>query len=242
MTDVTVVIPVGPSPHACRFLDEALRSVYVQTVFADVLLVDDMHGMSHPFEGNPTPECARLHNFALDYRQFVRDSVSLWRSPWRLGIPHAFNFGVALAPTEWVAMLGADDTMEPDAIEQALHRIRQDPPDVQSNTYYGFPVRYMDTGEEQSVPCGEAVVSKTFWRRTGGFPVESASGACDAAFLSSIWNSDEFHISMIGNRPLVNYRRHADTDTAGRSNWQSVILETRNLLTPLRKPEWGRYE
>jgi len=169
-------------------------------------------------------------------------SCNVWRSPWRLGIPHAFNFGVALAPTEWVAMLGADDTMEPDAIERALHYIRQDDPHVQANTYYGFPVRYMDTGEEQSVPCGEAVVSKTLWKRTGGFPVESASGACDAAFLSSIWNSDEFKITMLGARPLVNYRRHADTDTASRGNWQGVILETRNLLTPLRKPEWGRYE
>ncbi|NIM48557.1 MAG: hypothetical protein GTO22_04745, partial [Gemmatimonadales bacterium] len=36
-------------------------------------------------------------------------SVSVWRSPWPLGVPAGFNLGVALAANELVFMLGSDD-------------------------------------------------------------------------------------------------------------------------------------
>lgn len=240
---LTVAIPVGPKAAHCAFLEDTLISCYEQTVAVQVLLVDDMHGLVHPFEGRQDGQCQFLAGMPQRYGQFIRDSVSIHYAPWRLGIPHAFNFGVALAPTDIVIMLGADDTLEPDAAESVLRQMKEDGQELAERTYYGLPVRYMDTREEQYLPCNEAAVTKQLWRATGGFPPESAVGACDAAYLSSIWNSDYFKIKMVGNKPLCNYRRHSATDTATRSvAWQGPILEVRNLLTPLVEPQWGRYE
>lgn len=219
---LTVAIPVGPRQEHGTWLYDAVQSVRRQTVPCLPLIIDDMHGIS------------------LDDPRI--GGAPVWYAPWRMGIPCAFNFGVALAPTECVIMLGADDTLEPDAAEACLDAY-ENAVGAPDRTYFGLPVRYMDTGEEQYLPCNEAMVTKSLWKATGGFPPESAVGACDAAFLSSIWNSDEFKIQMVGRKPLCNYRRHSSTDTATRPvAWQGPILEVRNLLTPLVKPEWGRYE
>lgn len=235
---ITVAIPVGPSPDACRFLDEAIASVKTQTVLCNIILIDDMHGLD--FSGTHTfiSDDGVYHVDDLDHRF---GGCRIWRSPWRLGVAHAFNFGVALAPDDEVLLLGADDTLEPDAVAAYLECSGYDHPEVGFRTYYSLPVRYMDTGEVQFAACGAAVVSKQLWRMTGGFPVQSASGASDAAFLSSIWNSNEFMIKSVAQRPLYNYRRWEGTDTATLGPWQGVILETRGLLTPLKKPVWGRY-
>lgn len=236
MPEVTVVIPVGPEQHHCRWLLEAVASVRRQSVQAAILLIDDMHGLD-----------------AVRYDQGHGDAVGsidsgpyadcyIWDAPWHLGVAHAFNMGVSLMQTEWAIMLGADDVLEPDCVEQALEHVCQDPKEIQRITYYSLPLRYMDTGEEQIAACNAAMVSKYLWRETGGFPVESASGAPDAALLSMIWNSLYFRIRSVGERPLYNYRRHGMTDTASRGPWQGVILETRNLLTQqFKKPTWGRY-
>lgn len=242
MADVTVAIPVGPKREHSAYLRECLASVRAQTAPAEILLIDDMHGLLEEFDGWAVYPDHNMVTIA-DVQGGLLDGCSLYESPWRLGIPGAFNFGVALAQTEVVIMLGADDTLEPDAVESVIRQMREDGEDIAKRTYYGLPVRYMDTGEEQYVACNEAAVTKTLWRSTGGFPPESAVGACDAAFLSSIWNSDYFRIAIVGNKPLCNYRRHSATDTATRSvAWQGPILEVRNLLTPLTPPQWGRYE
>lgn len=244
---ITIAIPVGPHPSHQQWLGEAIASVQSQTVPCNILVIDDMAGLhcdepDWDFGRSPSaprtgygPTLADLHDYP---------DVKVWRSPWRLGVGHAFNFGVALARDEEVLMLGADDTLEPDAIECYLAFAAQDPPELRARTYYGLPVRYMHSGYVQFEPCNAAIVSKALWRATGGFPVESASGAPDAAFLSQIWNSGRFRICAVGDRPLYNYRSHANTDTASRGPWQGVILETRNLLTELFKPDpvWGRYQ
>lgn len=223
---ITVAIPVGPNPKACRWLDEAIGSVLAQSTPCNLLILDDMHGVGDP------------HCPAINWNR-----TRIWRSPWRLGVAHAFNFCVALAPDDEVLMLGADDTLEPDAVEVYMKASSWDSPEVRDHTYYSLPVRYMVDDHVQFEPCNAAVVSKGLWRSTGGFPVESASGAPDAAFLSQIWNSTTFMIKSIADRPLYNYRSHPDTDTASKGPWQGVILETRNLLTELFTPypHWGRY-
>lgn len=235
---ISVAIPVGPAPSHQKYLDEAIQSVRNQTVACNIILIDDMAGLD--FSGTHTfiSDEGIYHVDDLDHRF---GGCRIWRSPWRLGVAHAFNFGVALAPDDEVLLLGADDTLEPDAVAAYLECSSWDAPEVRDRTYYSLPVRYMDTGEVQFDPCGAAVVSKQLWRLTGGFPTQSASGASDAAFLSSIWNSNEFMIKSVAQRPLYNYRRWEGTDTAGLGSWQGVILATRGLLTPLQKPNWGRY-
>ena len=163
--------------------------------------------------------------------------MSDYIAPFRLGVAHAFNFGVILDPSDYTIMLGSDDTLEPDCIEEcerALYVWRKNP-----YAYYYLGVKYMDTGEIQISPCNAAMVGKPLWRRTGGFPIESASGAPDAALVSILLAHGEragWLYPGADGKPLYNYRRHAETDTAGRGPWQGVILETRDLVTRLWKP------
>jgi hypothetical protein len=95
-------------------------------------------------------------------------------------------------------------------------------------------VRYSDTGETQELACNAAMVTKSLWRRTGGFPIQSASGAPDAALLSIIignYPRAGRHWPVADGKPLYNYRRHVEADTASKASWQRVILETRDLVT-----------
>lgn len=216
---VSVVVPVGPNAANKRWLDECIASVADQTWNKTshggihLQLVDDMADMS-------------VHMIPSDL------AYSVWKSPWYLGVAHAFNIGVAVAPTEHVFMLGSDDWLEPDCIEACVQEIQARQGDPYG--YYYVGVRYSDTGETQDVACHAAMVSKSLWRRTGGFPIQSASGAPDAALLSIIignYPRAGRHWPVADGRPLYNYRRHAETDTASKAPWQGVILETRHLVT-----------
>lgn len=171
--------------------------------------------------------------------EIVDPFIQVWRSPWRLGVAHAFNMGIALAKTELVVMLGSDDLMEADAIERAVLTWEKH---KQRHAYYYFGVRYMDTSELQTLPCGEAMVTKGLWDMTGGFPVESASGAPDAAFISIMLTYfPSYLIPIADGAPLINYRRHNESDTAGKAPWQGVILSTRDLLTrSWEAPAWTK--
>lgn len=219
---ITVVIPVGPHPEHREWLAEAVGSVRSQShKDTRLLIVDDMAGIPDGYEG-----------------------ATVWRAPWRLGVPHAFNMGVALADTEVVFMLGADDLLEEDCIAECA-RAYDEAGEAAAKSYFYVGVHYMmPGGGDQYVPCNAAAVSKTLWRSTGGFPPESASGACDAAFVSQFWNRPEV-VQMRcvnGSRTLYNYRVHNNTDTASRGSWQGVIMETRHRLTEEWKPpRWGRY-
>jgi len=159
-------------------------------------------------------------------------AYSVWKSPWYLGVAHAFNIGVAVAPTELVFMLGSDDWLEPTCIEDCVKEFQARSGDPYG--YYYVGVRYSDTGETQELACNAAMVTKSLWRRTGGFPIQSASGAPDAALLSIIignYPRAGRHWPVADGKPLYNYRRHVEADTASKASWQRVILETRDLVT-----------
>lgn len=215
---ITVAIPVGPYPANKRWLDEALYSVYEQTHRPDeVLIVDDMAGIEDNYYG-----------------------TRVWYSPWRLGVAHAFNMGVALARNDLVFLMGSDDTLEPKCLERCIKEWEKN---NKKDAYYYTGIRYMDNDEKQGLACGYALVTKGLWRKTGGFPVESAVGAPDAAFVSILMVHHKGSLVQVaGGVPLVNYRRHNESDTAGRLPWQGAILETRDVLTNTwKKPEWPRY-
>jgi glycosyltransferase involved in cell wall biosynthesis len=218
---ITVAIPVGPFPANKQWLDECIQSVVNQTRPADeILIIDDMAGLS-----------------TQDYPK-----ARLWYSPWLLGVAHAFNFGVALAKNECVLMLGSDDVLKPDCLETCEKEyISQGKRDG----YYYCGVEYMDDRPDktQTVPCNMAMVTKGLWKKTGGFPVESSSGANDAVLVSIMLNfMHEYLIPIDGGRAIAYYRPHAGTDTARRGVWQGVILETRDILARTwKEPRWGRY-
>jgi len=232
MTNLTVVIPVGPHPSHRRWLDEALESVYPQLLPGDeVLLVDDMASDDLAADlPKPIPGQGRLQ---------------IIRNPWRLGVAAAFNIGVATADNEFSLLMGSDDRLLPHCLGDVRATLEDHQFDPQRfRTYFYLGVEYSD-GRLQTVPCGAAVVSRTLWRHLGGFPPESATGAQDAALLSiMIGNGNRAGVLCPVNdaRPTYWYRVHAESETAvvGPS-WQGVILETRNLLTSQWVPaQWGR--
>ncbi len=220
MTDeITVVIPVGPSATHTQWLLEAIESVMNQGHKVDeILIIDDMAAL---------PD--------------LPEEVTVWQSPWRLGVAHAFNFGVALAKHDLIFFLGSDDTLEPDCIDYCLREYRQRK--RPSDTYFFVGVRYSDGRDNQFLPCAAAMVTKGLWRLCGGFPIETSTGASDAALVSIFMRNHGAgkYLGVHKKKPLYNYRVHPGTDTANAKPWQGVILPTRDLVTAQWKPpKWGR--
>lgn len=220
---ISVVIPVGPYPANKQWLDEAIESVRAQTYTPDeLLLIDDGAGL---------PEVLP----SMD------DWLRVVRMPWRTGISHAFNYGVAIAYHELVFLLGSDDTLEPTCLErcvQAWEVLNR------KDAYYSVAVRYMDTGEMQSAPCNAAMVTKGFWRLSGGFPIESSVG-CGDSMLLSICLAHGLPVYEVGyvlgeteQKPLYNYRRHPGTWTARLADRQHIIHDVRDAVTR----DWNREE
>ena len=206
---VTVVVPVGPSEANKRWLTECLSSVITQTYHVDeILLIDDGADLSE------------------------MDGFRIWKTPWRSGVAHAFNFGVGLAKNDLVFMLGSDDYLHKDCIHycvKAWERNRK------LDAYYWVGVEYLDDRKDktQFLPCGAAMVTKGFWEWSGGFPPETSTGASDAALISCLWGTRDSKKLVPVNevRPLYYYRPHPESDTGKRAAWQGVILQTRDILT-----------
>jgi len=219
--NITVSIPVGPKPHNQRYLEDCLRSVAVQTLPPDeILLIDDMAGIDQ-----------------AHYRNIIPDmNVNVWESPWYLGIPHAFNFGVALARNDMVVMLGSDDMLQPWALEDLQKTWLKN---RHRDGYYWFDVEYMDTGETQSVACNCAAMTKGLLRSSGGFPLESTVGACDTMLLSILLKHENAGrmYKVESSKPPFLYRRHKETDTFTRVEWYGVIATVRDLVTKTWRPK-----
>lgn len=225
-TTVSVVIPVGPSRRACGWLPEAIASVEAQTYpVHEIVTVDDMHGIGQHEECKLDIACAHVE---------VRNS-------WLLGVPASFNVGVAEASGQLILMLGADDWLEPEAVERAVDRFEKG---GRKGGYYHFTIRYSDTGELQTLPNNCAAVTRELWELLGGFPPETAVGACDTMLISIMLKHRPGLIHPVADGvPLYNYRRHNDSDTGTRPmEFQGPIHAVRDILTThWKRPSWGRY-
>lgn len=225
MSCVSVIIPVGPEAHHTDFLKECLESVAQQThPPADVLLIDDMADLP-PAELGPIISLPQLR---------------VWRAPWHLGVASVFNCGVALAKTDLVFMLGADDKLMPNCLEKCVEAYLRE---GKIDAYYNVGVAHSDGREDQYIACHAAMVTKGLWQKTGGFPPESVVGAADTMFLSILIANQPAPIILVDRtEPLYWYRVHENTDTAQRRSWFSILHEVRNKLTAdWRPPTWRRY-
>jgi glycosyltransferase involved in cell wall biosynthesis len=202
-------------------LEEALDSVESQIRGNDELIVVD--DMAHLIRSN---------DFIL------RLSGKIHTNPWRLGCAASWNVGVAIARNSLCLLMGSDDKL----LDGCLNALRdawnmhEDP-----LGYYHLDIIYSDNGEEQSAPCNAAMVTRQLWKHTGGFALESSSGAPDAAFLSAMMiHKDMGTMYRVHTpHPLYWVRRHSEQDTYNRGPWQGVILQTRDILTQTWKPaEW----
>lgn len=164
---ITVVIPVGPLPHHREFLLEMITSINEQKVAPnEVIVIND---------GGP-PIGSYLDT---DWPMFrIREYIQ----PWNLGMVAAWNCGVGLASNELVLLVGADDRLYGDCVDECYKAwLREQEP----LGYYYLGVQYSD-GREQNTACNAAMVTKALWRHTGGFPAQSAVGAPDHIFLSML--------------------------------------------------------
>lgn len=224
---ISVVLPVGPKKEDKKWLGECLASIRPQLRGADeIILIDDMANLDNSYICNKT----RIH-----------------KNNWRLGCASSWNVGISIALNNWCLMMGADDWLAPNAIQKAIEKITQTNDEF---GYYSYTIQYYsehskELQEIQSLPCNAAIVNKKFWKYTGGFPVETAVGAPDAAFISILLgNKGVGNIIKINEgTPLYFVRRHSNQDTAQRYSYQGVILEVRNILTREWRPaRWERYE
>lgn len=217
------MIPVGPRPHNVRWLNEAIESVLPQFRPRDrIVLV--LNGCEKPSD---IPKTVRIETYS---------------APCSLGVPIAFNVGIAVASTEFCILMGSDDRLLSgclDAAREAWTRY-QDP-----LGYYYFGVDYSD-GRTQNTPCHAAMVTKRLWKHTGGFAPESAVGACDTIFLSSLLQAKQNYLFkgdfyQVDKKPRYWWRVHPEAETGGRDvRWGSIIDQTRKLLTDIYQPNKRR--
>lgn len=249
---ISVVIPVGPFKSNTEWLQECLDSLAVQTMAPDeVVLIDDGANLLALEWLKAWPsEYSQWSRGSCDYldREPLYTTSSVYTMPWRTGISHAFNYGVMLADTECVFMLGSDDTLEPTCLEACWEAYNNN---QQKDGYYSVPIRYLDTGEVQTAPCNAAMVTKGFWRMSGGFPIETAIGIGDSTLLS-ICLAHHLPVYWVGEdvgqpeTPLYNYRRHPDIHTYKLGPWWGIADQIRSKCTELWNKEeveqWsGRY-
>lgn len=234
---ITLVMPVGPRPAHKQWIGEAMASVRDQGMApAELLVIDDMADIEADDQFIEWRKALEMRNIP----------VRVWRSPWRVGVGAAMNFGVALARTEFSFMMCADDTLQPELMGRLVNAIEHMDEATALQSYFFVGVHYMGgEWEDQFLPCGAAMVSKTLWRRCGGFPPETGSGAPDAALISTmmVHSGAGQYIGIAEGHTLYNVRTHADQDGAGRTPWQGVILASRDLLTQLwQPPDWERFD
>lgn len=163
---ITIVIPVGPKPHHREFLPEMMASIEAQSRLPDeVIIIND---------GGP-----RIGSY-LDTDHIYR--VQEYVQPWNLGMVAGWNCGVGLARNELVLLVGADDRLYGDCIDECYKAYERE---QELLGYYYLGVQYSD-GREQNAACNAAMVTKTLWKHTGGFPKQAAVGAPDHIFLSML--------------------------------------------------------
>ena len=207
---VSVIIPVGPKPHHREYLGEMLGSIEGQSLLPnEIILVND---------GGPAIELVTWLCGSMASKVFIRE----YQQPWNVGMVACWNCGVGLAQNELVLLVGADDKLYGDCIEECLMswERERDP-----YGYYYLGVKYSD-GREQNTPCNAAMVTKTLWRHTGGIPAAAAVGAPDHIFLSMMIAASRkgltpMRILRISDDMLYWYRVGSQTEST-RNIWPAI--------------------
>lgn len=230
-TPITVIIPVGPNPAYRKYLAECVRSIDAQMEEGDqIFFIDDQAHLSYADIAD-----------AFDPDNYSPSgTVSHWRTPWLSGCAHAWNYGVAMSGNEWNILMGSDDKLLPGclaACREAINSPKYDP-----LGYYHLTCQ-IDNGEVSTAFNNAAMVSRSLWRETGGFPVIGAAGAPDALLISIMMIHHSNHLWQIREgEPLYWVRTHEDQETRGyaaKHSWELIQIrdkETRDW----KKPAWTR--
>lgn len=219
MIPISIVIPVGPKPHHREWLEETIRSIADQrTPPSELILVND---------GGELDSSSILRE-----NKILRRTTEIWfyDNPCNLGVVASLNIGVAVAKNDHVLLGCADDRFLPECVEKCWGAWErwQEP-----LGYYYLGVRYSD-GREQNCACGAAMVTKSLWRYTGGFPPQASVGAADHIFLSMLIAGDregysKAKIIRVSDEVLYWYRVHDKIETS--KNIWPAIEAVRDRLT-----------
>lgn len=220
---ISVVVPFSDNPRYLELLPEAIESIFQQIDLPDeIVLVADGFKRPCAIKGLWTNEHVNLGVVITETYLVVRG-----------GVPNAFNTGVEVARNQLVLMMGCDDLLKPTCVNSCWNTYVKHCKDA----LYYLDVEYDPGGETQSLPCGHALVTKRFWHWVGGYSINTAQGACDAALCSVLLkHHPELLIRVETDKPEFICRTSLDSYTGRSQIWQGVILETRRILTDTWTP------
>lgn len=227
---LTVVIPYY---NMADYIDETIKSVLESTVQADIVLVND---------GSPNPD----HVAFLDrYRNMKH--IRVYDIP-NGGVANARNYGVAQAKTEFVALLDADDTVEPTYYEQTLNVLGRYHNvafvgawcnDFEDDT--GETRRFWPTYNAEPLPnmvinqtnCQSMIYRTALYQEAGQHDPALKMYLDDWDGVLSMLNAGYYGVMLPA--PLFNYRqREGSTFSSGRSLWYNnyrYIIQKQTNLT-----------
>lgn len=206
---ITIVVPVGPNPAYQKYLEECLDSISVQMADDDELLIIDDRAN-------------------LELTSLINGMYRIFKTPWNVGCADGWNFGVGLANNEWCILMGSDDVL----LEGCLASCREvilNHPDPYG--YYNLTC-ITSEGDVIDLHNNAAMVSKSLWKMTGGFPPEAGAGAPDALLISGLLGNKKEHLQQIRQgTPLYWVRVHKDQDTRRTGLYWNDIISIRDKYT-----------
>jgi len=153
---------IMPVYNYARYLEEALDSVFAQSIVPDeVIVVDDCS------TDNPKIICDKYH-------------VKYIRHVFNKGLAGARNTGISISTSEYCFSFDADDILRPDFVKESLKLV--EPSTVVTlglmafgnETYTARPtVASFDILRKQNVIYSNSVFPKTLWWQVGGFDESS---------------------------------------------------------------------
>jgi hypothetical protein len=228
---ISIGIPVGPNQSHKQWLGETIDSICSQTVLPkEIVLIDDQAHLS--FDYDLVSEFPFIRSYYVPCGIYLH----LFSTPWLSGPTVGFNYSVALSTYPHTIMLGSDDILYPQAVEEAWNTVQKinDP-----LGYYNFSCQ-----TSQGVITwynNAACVTKKLWKEIGGFHPFTVTGGMDAAFLSIMMVHFPSHMHKIKDGiPLYFVREHAGQYTQeSASKYPNFMVQLRNDLTrEWVKPTW----
>lgn len=224
---ISVIIPVGPQPEYRKYLADCLNSVDIQVNREDeIILVDDMAHLSREDMQEPTPgewtnNCPRR----------------IVRNDWLLGCADSWNRGVALAKNEWCILMGSDDKLLPGCLDICRAMIKRE--DCDPFGYYGLSCEWSN-GDITDWLNNAALVSRSLWKLTGGFPPTASVGAPDALLVSIMIRNLPQHLHQLNKgEPLYWVRTHEAQETGRTGKFWPEIISIRDKETAdWKEPIW----
>ena len=226
---ISIIVPVGADIGYQEHLPDCIRSIETQMFPGDELILV-LDGHSKKPEGKQWVEHRMGEvSHSNDYQNF-----KLVHVPAKVGPASAWNIGVKVAGNEWCILMGSDDKLLPGCL-YACREVIANKPD--KHGYYNLTCE-TSSGEIIDLHNNAAMVSKSLWDITGGFPLE-AFAAMDACFISGMLGACPQHLHQImQGTPLYWVREWRGQWSYFNGQYHGIILDIRNWFTEKARKQW----